>query len=101
MTDGRPCASFSGWTAWKRTPTPEEFYAMSFAAVIHGGKGITWYTYGGHVDPVRKRFNYGVTSSAEMWNATTNLTRRLSFLSPVLISGDVAQPRAPMVLSGP
>ncbi len=92
---------FKGWTAWKRVPTPEEVYAMSFAALIHGGKGITWYTYGGHVNPERKRFNYGVTSSAEMWNATTNLTRRLSFLSPVLISGDVAQPRAPISLSGP
>jgi len=92
---------FKGWTAWKRMPTPQEFYAMSYAAIIHGGKGITWYTYGGFVEPARKRFNYGVASSAETWHATTNLTRQLSALSPVLLSDDVAQPKPPAVLSGP
>ena len=92
---------FKGWTSWKRFPTPEELYAMSFAGIIHGGKGITWYTYGGFVQPEKKKFNYGVTSSKEAWSTTTNLTHRLSVLSPVLLAEDVPQPSAPVVLEGP
>ena len=74
---------------------------MSFAGIIHGGKGITWYTYGGFVQPEKKKFNYGVTSSKEAWSTTTNLTHRLSVLSPVLLAEDVVQPPAPVVLEGP
>ena len=92
---------FKGYTAWKRMPTPQEVEAMSFAAIIHGAKGLTWYTYGGFVNPEKKKFNYGVCSSAETWNTATNLTRRLSALSPVLLSGDVMQPASPEVVSGP
>lgn len=92
---------FKGYTAWKRMPTPKEVEAMSFAAIIHGAKGLTWYTYGGFVNPEKKSFNYGVCSSAETWSSTTNLTRRLSILSPIFISGDVPQPNMPEVISGP
>ena len=92
---------FKGYNSWKRMPTPQEVEAMSFAAIIHGAKGLTWYTYGGFVTPEKKKFNYGVCSSAETWSTTTNLTRRLSALSPVLLSGDVKQPAPPEILSGP
>ena len=74
---------------------------MSFAGLIHGGRGIAWYTYGGFVQPEKKNFNYGVTSSAEVWNATTNLTRRLSSLTSVMVAEDVPQPPAPVVTEGP
>lgn len=104
---GRPHAvwpiiqHFKGFSSWKRMPTPQEVYAMSFASIIHGAKGITWYTYGGFIIPEKKKFNYGVCSSAETWNAATNLTRRISELSPVLLSPDIAPARAPEILSGP
>ena len=74
---------------------------MSFAAIIHGAQGITWYTYGGFVDPEKKKFNYGITSSEEVWRTTTNLTQRLSSLCPVLTERTPAQPPVPMVKSGP
>lgn len=73
---------------------------MSFAALVHGAKGITWYTYGGFVEPEKKAFNYGVASSAEAWNATTNLTRRIAGLVPVLLAPDVPQPPVPVVTKG-
>ena len=92
---------FKGYSSWKRMPTPQEVYAMSFASIIHGAKGITWYTYGAFVNPEKKKFNYGVCSSAEAWNAATNLTRRISELSPVLLSPDVEPVCAPEILSGP
>ena len=92
---------FKGYGWWKRMPTPAEATAMTYASVIHGARGVTWYTYGGFVRPEKKKFDYGVTSSAEVWATTTNLTHQLSVLSPVLLSADVPQPAAPTVLSGP
>lgn len=92
---------FKGWSSWKRMPTPTEVYAMSFAALIHGAKGITWYTYGGFLNPEKQKFNYGICSSATSWDTATNLTQRISSLAPVLLSGDVPQPRVPEVLKGP
>lgn len=90
---------FKGW-GWRRFPTPEQLGAMSFAAIIHGGMGITWYTYGGFVNPDKKEFNYGVASSPETWSAMTNLTRRLSALKPVFLAPTVEDAKAPVVLSG-
>ena len=92
---------FYGWSSWKRMPREDEFYGMSFAALVHGAKGITWYTYGGDVKPEKKIFNYGVTSSEDVWRATTNVSRRIASLAPVLLTRDVPQPPVPAVLSGP
>jgi len=91
---------FKGW-GWKRFPTPEEFYGMNFAAIVSGAQGITWYTYGGFVNEAKKKFNYGVTSSEQVWTTTTNCTRRLASLVPVLVERTPAQPPEPTVLSGP
>jgi hypothetical protein len=92
---------FSGYTLWKRMPREDELYGMSFASLIHGAKGITWYTYGGGVVPERKIFNFGVTSQAKVWQATTNVVQRISSLTPVLLSRNVPQPPAPEIVSGP
>ena len=91
---------FKGW-GWKRFPTNDEFYGMSFAAIIHGAQGITWYTYGGFVRPEKKKFNYGVTSSEDVWRNTTNVTRRIASLLPVLVERNPVQPPIPSVRSGP
>lgn len=90
---------FKGW-GWRRFPTMAQLDAMSFAAIIHGGTGIIWYTYGGFVEPEKEKYNYGVASSPETWNAITNLTRRLSALSPVFLGTTVAEVGVPMVLAG-
>jgi len=92
---------FKGWRDWHVMPKPNEVYAMSFASIIHGGMGITWYTYGGFIEPKKNRINYGVCSSAQSWNATTNLTRRISALAPVLLAKTVEGGPAPKILSGP
>jgi len=91
---------FKGWGC-KRFPKEDEFYAMNFAAIIHGAKGLAWYTYGGFVDEKKKRVNYGVTSSEVVWRATTNATRRIAALVPILVMRDPVQPPVPEVLKGP
>lgn len=102
----KPCAvwpliqHFKGYGTWQY-PSAQELYAMSFAGLIHGGKGITWYTYGGFVRPEKKQYNYGVTATKEAWCAMTNVTRRLSQLAPVFLAEDVPQPPAPAILEGP
>ena len=91
---------FKGW-GWKRFPTSEEFYGMSFAAIVAGAQGITVYTYGGQYNEKKNTFNQGVTSSEKIWMATTNCTRRIASLIPVLVERTPAQPLPPVILSGP
>ncbi|MBQ2628646.1 MAG: hypothetical protein IJG13_03110 [Kiritimatiellae bacterium] len=97
---------FCGWSSWKRMPREDEFYGMCFAALVHGAKGITLYTYGGGLGagvevpgtPVK---NIGVTLSENIWRATTNVSRRISSLAPVLLERDGPQPPPPEIMSGP
>jgi hypothetical protein len=92
---------FKGWGAWGHFPTKRQLFATSFAAIIHGGHGITWYTYGGFYDKRRKSHNEGVTSSPERWAAISELAGLLKELSPALTSPRSAQPPDPEVVSGP
>ena len=91
---------FKGW-GWKKFPTAAQLSAMSFASLIHGGKGITWYTYGGYCDETKKQFNYGVTGSADIWCAMTNVSRRIAVVAPVLSEKPCEQPPVPNVIEGP
>ena len=86
---------FKGWSGWKHFPTREQLFAMTFAAVIHGAHGVTWYTYGGFGD------NEGVTSTPERWRNICDLAGRLAELSPVLEERTPLQPPVPTVVSGP
>ena len=86
---------FKGWSGWKHFPSREQLFAMTFAAVIHGAHGVTWYTYGGFGD------NEGVTSTPERWRNICDLAGRLAELSPVLEERTPPQPPAPTVVSGP
>jgi len=98
--EGRPKAIlpvlqyFKGWGDWPRMPNPDEEIAMTFAAVVHGASGITWYTYGG------RGGNEGVTSTPERWGLTAQLATRLGELSPAILAPTVAAPE-PKVLAGP
>ena len=87
---------FTGWgNAWRHFPTREQLFAMTFAAIIHGAHGVTWYTYGGF------RQNEGVTSTPERWRNICELATRLSCLAPVLVERTPPQPSPPVVVSGP
>lgn len=92
---------FQGW-GWERFPTYPELRAMSFAALAAGANGITWYTYGGTVEPEKKKFNYGVTTSPERWQNISTIATQISELAPVLLQPtDPDDQPTPTVLSGP
>lgn len=85
---------FDGW-GWTRYPTFEELRAMSFLAIIHGGNGITWYTYGGHGK------NHGVTETPETWKNICTVSRQLDALKDVFLALPCPQPEPPDIISGP
>lgn len=91
---------FQGW-GWKRFPTFDELYAMSFASIIHGANGITWYTYGGTVEPEKKRFNYGVTTTPERWQNISTVATRIRSLAPVLLERTPAEQPTVTIIDGP
>ncbi len=84
--------------SWKRYPTPAEIYATSFAALVHGAQGVTWFKYGGAKD--EKRRYSGMFRTPEDWAAMTNVTRRIAALRPVLLSRTPPQPPAPEIVRG-
>lgn len=86
--------------SWHRYPTPAEMYATSFAAVVHGATGMTWFHYAGATDDPEHRYS-GMFRTPEDWAAMTNITRRIAALSPVLLARTPAQPPIPEVIAGP
>ena len=86
---------FKGWSGWKHFPTREQLFAMTYAAVIHGAHGVTWYTYGGFNQ------NEGVTSTPERWRNICDLAAQLAELAPVLVERTPPQPSVPTITSGP
>ena len=86
---------FKGWRRWKRFPTRNELRAMSYAALIHGAHGIFWYTYGGSGE------NAGVTSSPERWKNITELSKEISYLSPILTEYNAEQQIPVKIVKGP
>jgi len=85
--------------SWKRYPTADEMYATSFAAVIHGGQGITWFMYGGEKGE-GSRYS-GMFRTEADWAAMTNVAHRIASLSPVLLERTPPQPSPPEIVSGP
>lgn len=75
---------FQGW-GWERFPTYAELRGMSFASLAAGANGITWYTYGGFVEPENGKYNYGVTSSSERWNNISRIATQIKELIPALV----------------
>lgn len=96
---------FEGWSGWKRFPEENELRAMSYAALIHGAKGIIWYTYGKNsYNPEKKikKGGYGVNSTPERWRIMTSVSREISRLIPILTERTPEQqPATPTVVKGP
>ena len=86
---------------WPRFPDEDEFLAMSYASIIHGGHGIIWFHYAGELNEAMKHCYSGCFQTQKDWAMMTNLTTRLSQLSPVLVERTPSQPKTPEVLSGP
>ena len=84
---------------WKRYPTAQEMYAMSFAAIIHGGNGITWFKYGGDVGEKKESYS-GMFRTPEDWTAMTNITMRVAALAPYLLERSPQQPPVPEIVEG-
>ena len=74
---------------------------MSFAALAHGAHGITWYTYGGTVEPEKGKDNHGITDTPEIWSNMTNLATRIRSLAPALLERTPPQPPPAKILKGP
>ncbi|MBP5639166.1 MAG: hypothetical protein J6X55_06790, partial [Victivallales bacterium] len=92
---------FDGWGAWRRFPEENEIRAMSYVSIIHGGTGITWYTYGGYMDKANNRYNHGITSTPERWRIITTIAKELNSLIPVLVERKPADQPLVTVISGP
>lgn len=85
---------FHGW-GWQRFPTPLELRAMSFAALIHGGHGIIWYTYNSSGK------NFGVTASPERWKTFIAVSREISSYVPILMERNAERQLVPEIIEGP
>jgi len=85
---------FEGW-GWKRYPTLAETRVMTYLAVIHGAKGVTYYTYGGTGG------NHGVTHDPEVWAGLKRIAGELATLHDVLVQRDPPQDQRIEILSGP
>ena len=105
--DGRPRACwpilqwFSGWSNWKHFPSREQLWATSWAAIIHGANGITWYTYGGFEDKKKGTRNEGMTSTPERWQAMSELATEIKRLSPVLLERTPREQPSVSIIEGP
>ena len=88
---------FQGWKR-KRFPTFDELRAMTYLSIIHGAKGVTWYTYGGS----DKKETYGVTHTPATWSQICRMAKELSTIHDDLASFDaVGGPVAGEVTTGP
>ena len=72
---------YHGWGT-SRFPTFAELRAMSFLALIHGGRGITWYTYGGY------NGNLGVWATAETWSNICTVAGQIASIRDYLVGKD-------------
>lgn len=92
--------AFKGWTKWRRFPNRAELHATTFAAIIHGAHGMTYYTYGGMYRAKDDQFNQGITSSEERWNMMSALCNWIKELKPVLTARKGRQPKVD-IFDGP
>lgn len=88
---------FKGWSNWRHFPTRAQLFATSFAAIIRGAKGMTWYTYGGFYNKQSNSSNEGITSTPERFRDMSDLCNLIRKLSPVLLSQEGREPEVKIV----
>ncbi len=87
--------AFDGWTLWKRFPTLAEIRAMSYLSVIHGCRGVLYYTY------LSGSKKHGVASDPKQFETLAAVTKELASLKDDLCARDAKEQPAVAVLSGP
>lgn len=68
-----------GW-GWEREPTYKEERCMTYLAIVHGAKGIFYYTYHGS--------QYYIKDSPKHWSDLKRIVSELKELQPILLSPD-------------
>ncbi len=87
--------------SWKRFPTFDELYAMSFASIIHGANGITWFFYNDSIAPSNPAYYYSVTATPKHWQNISTLATRINSLIPVLLERTPTEQPKVILLDGP
>ncbi|MBT3380336.1 MAG: hypothetical protein HN742_32250 [Lentisphaerae bacterium] len=87
MQRGKPIwaipQAFGGYSSWKRVPTPEEERNMTYQCLVHGARGLIYYTYwDGRFD---------MAEHPELWAMMTQLAREVRQLTPLLLDGSPEQ----------
>ena len=94
---------FEGWQAspknaeWKRYPTWQELRAMTWATLIHGSRGISWYTYGYQ----ENKFAHGFLYKEETRSNMKRMSLEVAGLSEVLVERADGPAPAITILDGP
>lgn len=94
---------FEGWNkseknaTWKRYPTWQELRAMTWGCLIHGAKGLNWYSY----QYYPKMFAHGFMYKEETRRNILRMTSEITPLINVLVErANVPAPRV-NIISGP
>ena len=75
---------------------------MTFAAIVHGGRGLTYYIYGdSKTKPANGWWGHGVTHTPEHWKIFSAVTREVSALHDDIASRDASVQPAVKIVSGP
>ena len=86
---------FAGWSDWRRFPSREELWATAYAAIIHGARGLVWYTYAG------SKRGRGAKDDPEKWRELCELVLELSQRMDVLVAPDSREQPSVIVAEGP
>lgn len=70
---------FGGYGGWTRPPSPQEFRAMTYLALLAQVKGIIYYTYADN--------SFSLPSSPELYHAAQTLPAELADLLPMVMDG--------------
>jgi hypothetical protein len=88
---GHQNPQFKGWGA--REPTYDEMRAMTYLALIHGAKGIFYYTFTGS--------EYRILQSPEHWNDLKRIVAELNRIYPLLLLPNDDMTITPDIIEGP
>lgn len=85
--------AFSGWGLWKRFPTHREIRTQAYLSVIHGARGVTYYSFFSYT-----KGSNGFASNAQQLETVYSITRELASLHDDLAARDAkVQPNVEVV----
>lgn len=75
--------AFGGQEMWNREPTAREIRLMTYLGLIHGAKGIQYYTHAaGNLNP----------QAVSAWSVCSDMAVEINQMSPFLLSGEGSVP---------